>query len=201
MLSIDDVTSQTLATTRRGDGYDIDEVDKFRAEVAESLTARETVIDRLREELDACQRELDGATGPRDIEGVRREASGAAARLLEIATVNADQLVSDARSEAESRVGAARAEAEQLLVSSRAEVQRRDAELARRHEQEVADLELHRAGVLAELEDQRAALEAQVEALRQLEREHRERLRRHFTEHLARLDDVAAVAPPAAVAN
>jgi cell division septum initiation protein DivIVA len=201
MLRIGDMTSQTFATTRRGEGYDIGEVDKFRAEVAEVITAREMVIDRLRDELDARRRELDVASTAPDPDSARREASGAAARLLEIATVNADVLVNDARSEAESLVGAAHAEAEQLRVSSRAEAQRLDAELTRRHEQEVADLERHRASVLAELDEQRAVLEAQVEALRQMESEHRERLRRHFTEHLARLDEVAAVAPQPAVAN
>ncbi|HET7356086.1 MAG TPA: hypothetical protein VFJ09_05355 [Nocardioidaceae bacterium] len=201
MLSFDEVTGKTFATTRRGDGYDIGEVDKFRAEVAEAISARETVINGLRDELDARQRELAVDPGPPDLDRVRREASGAAVRLLEIATVNADELVNDARSEAESVVTAAQAEAEELLASSRAEAQRSDAELARRHEQEVADLERHRASVLAELEEQRAALEAQVEALRQLESDHRESLRSHFTEHLARLDDVAALAPQAAAAH
>ena len=100
MLRIEELTNRTLATTRRGDGYEVAEVDRFRADVAEAITMRDSLISNLHVELDARPQPGDANPDRADAEACRRESSLAAARLLEMATVNADQLVSDSRAEA-----------------------------------------------------------------------------------------------------
>jgi cell division septum initiation protein DivIVA len=85
-------------------------------------------------------------------------ASYAAARLLEIATRNADALVEEAREEADAIVARARVQAEEL--SARAEEQR--VELDRAH-----------SATLHELEERRVVLEAKVNELAEFERQYR----------------------------
>ena len=58
----------------------------------------------------------------------RREASNAAARLLELATRNADELVDDAKNEADKIVGAARTKAERLEAESKTKADRLEAD-------------------------------------------------------------------------
>src|SRR5690242_15323188 len=120
MLTTDSFAKRTIATTRRGDGYEVAEVDRFRDDVVQAITARDTVIDRLRAELEARPVEVKVDADPADPDSARRESSLAAARLLEMATVNADQLVNDAKVEADSVLGAAQAEAERLRESAQA---------------------------------------------------------------------------------
>ncbi len=88
-------------------------------------------------------------------------ASYAAARLLEIATCNADALVEDAREEAAEIVAQARVQAEELGV--RAEEQR--VELDRAHSEALHDLE-----------EGRVVLEAKVNQLAEFERQYRDHL-------------------------
>ena len=196
MLRSDDVADKTFTTTRLREGYEIAEVDEFRAELVEAIAFRDRVINDLQEELatvrvrlaelvdapvearvDAPSQPLDD-TGSHD--GERRESSLYAARLLERAAVNADQLVAEAENAAESMVSAARIEAEQLLAAGRAEAER-----------VTVEIDQHRTRVLAEVEDIKAGLEARIESLRQQENDNRSRLRRHFTEQLAQLDEGA----------
>jgi cell division septum initiation protein DivIVA len=134
----------------------------------------------------------------------------AAARLLEVATRNADELLEGARAEAASLVAAARtdadrlaeashAEAEQVTASARAEADRLAAaahadaarvntELEQAQAEQNAELDRHRATVLADLAERHAALEAEVRWLEQLEQEYRNRMRSHLTEQLARIE-------------
>jgi len=164
MLDTDEVTEPHFKIGPMG--YDVAEVDRFRATVLEALTARDEAVHELRAQLAAART------------GAGREGSSAAARVLELATVNADQLLDEARAEASSLVGAARAEAEQVT-----------ADLARHQEEQAAEFDRHREGVLTELADRRATLEARIAALTEQETEHRDRLRSHFAQQLAQLDD------------
>ena len=91
--------------------------------------------------------------------------SGAAARLLEIAANNADQLVTEARAEAASMRSTARAEADQLVMAAKMEAAR----------------------VRFDLEGTRSGQEAEVARLRHLEDDHKDRLRTHLTGLLAQM--------------
>ena len=57
MLRIDDVTGKSFAKTRRGDGYEVGDVEQFRADVTEAIIMRDTVINKLREEQNARERD------------------------------------------------------------------------------------------------------------------------------------------------
>lgn len=110
--------------------------------------------------------------------------TSAVARMLELAGVTAERLVTDAETEAESLVGAAQARADAILEASRNEANRVAAELARTKEEQTVALDRERATALAELADEKASLEAQVVTLRQ----HRSQMRQLLTEQLSMLD-------------
>lgn len=189
MLRIEDAGDRAFTRTHLSDGYEIAEVDAFCSDVVEAITLRDEVIGQLQKQLVEARTHLADAADVREqLDGNPRESSVASARLLEMAAVTADQLVTDAKAEVDSLMTAAHAEAEQLITASRSEAERVTAELARGREQQAAELDQHRTTVLAEVTDRKAALEAKVELLRQLESEHRNRLRRHLTEQLAQLD-------------
>lgn len=165
MIETSEMT-QTLFSASVGPvGYDVAEVDRFRGAVLEALSARDEVINGLRAELAAGR----GAS--------EQEGSAAATRVLELATVSADQLVAEAKAQAEEMVASARTQADEVVAEAE---QRRDA-------------------VLVELADRCDELEARNEALAVQEAEHRERLREHFAEQLAMLDDEDPAEPEAAV--
>jgi len=127
-------------------------------------------------------------------------AKSAAARLLEIATRNADELLGEARAEAASIVATARTDADRLTESSQAqaeqltasasveadrvlaaahaEAERVHAELDQTRAEQNAELDGHRTTVLADLAERQAALEAELARLQQLEQEHRNRMRK-----------------------
>lgn len=101
----------------------------------------------------------------------------AAARLLEIATRNADELLAEARTEAASIVSMAQTDADRV----RAELDQTRAE----HDTE---LDRHRTTVLGDLSERQAALEAEIARLRQLEEDHRNRMRTYLAEQLAQIE-------------
>lgn len=207
MLTTDDVADKTFTTTRLREGYEIAEVDGFRTDVVEAITVRDKVISQLRDELTTARIHAHEARADavqsddrRDSDD-RGERSAAAVRVLELATVNADQLVAEARAEAEASMSAARREADELLTSSRSEADRLKTELERIKTQQIAELEEHRSAVLAELADSTASLEAKIHRLRQQESEHRDHLRRHFAEQLTQLDEPTSATLRAVVAD
>jgi hypothetical protein len=106
-----------------------------------------------------------------------RDGTSAAARLLEIATRNADELLDEAKTEAASIVATAQAEAEQV-----------HAELEETRAEQNAELERQRTTVLADLAERQAALKAEVARLEQLEQEHRNRMRKYLTQQLAQIE-------------
>jgi vacuolar-type H+-ATPase subunit H len=124
---------------------------------------------------------------------VQESPMGSAARMLELASMTADQLVADARTEAESLVSTAQAKADEILETSRTEAQQVAAELTRTKDEQTATLEQERATTLAGLAEEKTALEAQIATLGQLRSDHRSQMRQHLNEQLSLLDAAAPV--------
>ena len=116
------------------------------------------------------------------------EASNAAARLLEIATRNADELVNDAKDEADRIVGEARTKAERLDAESKGRADRLEADARRRAELLDSETADRRQQLFGELEKERDKLNGEVENLRSFEREYRARLKSYFTQQLQSLE-------------
>jgi DivIVA domain-containing protein len=120
--------------------------------------------------------------------GTVAEASSAAARLLEIATRNADELVNEAKDQADRIVGEARTKAERVESEAKSKAERVEADARTRAEKldhETAD---RRNQLFGQLERERDKLAKEVEELRAFEREYRSRLRAYFEGQLAVLD-------------
>jgi len=131
---------------------------------------------------------------------VQETTMSAAVRMLELAAITADQLVTDAKAEVASLVTLAQARADVIGETSRNEADRVAAELARAKDEQAAALDCERATALAGLADEKAALEAQIATLRQMEIDHRGQMRHHLTEQLSLLD-TNLPEPPAVVAG
>ena len=116
------------------------------------------------------------------------EASNAAARLLEIATRNADELVEEAKNEADRIVGEARTKAERLDSESKGKADRLEAEARSRAQMLDSETAERRQQMFGELEKQRDKLNADVENLRSFEREYRSRLKSYFCQQLEALE-------------
>ncbi|TNM45144.1 DivIVA domain-containing protein [Nocardioides albidus] len=115
------------------------------------------------------------------------EASNAAARLLEIATRNADELVEDAKNEADKIVGEARTKSERLASEAKIKADRLESDARTRAEMLDAETAERRTQLFGDLEKERDKLSAEVETLRSFEREYRSRLKSYFTQQLEAL--------------
>jgi DivIVA domain-containing protein len=120
--------------------------------------------------------------------GTVAEASSAAARLLEIATRNADELVNEAKDQADRIVGEARTKAERVEAESRSKAERVEADARTRAEKLDHETAERRNQLFGQLERERDKLAKEVEELRAFEREYRSRLRAYFEGQLAVLD-------------
>ena len=116
------------------------------------------------------------------------QASNAAARLLEIATRNADELVAEAKDEADRIVGEARTKSERLDSESKGRADRLEADARRRAELLDSETADRRQQMFGELEQERDKLNAEVENLRSFEREYRARLKSYFNQQLEALE-------------
>ena len=116
------------------------------------------------------------------------EASNAAARLLEIATRNADELVEEAKNEADRIVGEARTKAERLESESKGKADRLEADARSRAQMLDSETADRRQQMFGDLEKERDKLNAEVENLRSFEREYRSRLKSYFTQQLEALE-------------
>lgn len=116
------------------------------------------------------------------------EASGAAARLLEIATRNADELVEEAKNDADRIVGEARTKAERLEAEAKTKCDRMEMDARTRAQLLDSETAERRTQMFGELETERDKLAADVEGLRAFEREYRARLKTYFTDQLATLN-------------
>jgi DivIVA domain-containing protein len=115
------------------------------------------------------------------------QASNAAARLLEIATRNADELVEEAKNEADKIVGEARTKAERLDHESKGRADRLEADARSRAQMLDTETAERRTQLFGDLEKERDKLEVEVENLRSFEREYRSRLKSYFTQQLESL--------------
>jgi DivIVA domain-containing protein len=116
------------------------------------------------------------------------QASNAAARLLEIATRNADELVDEAKNEADKIVGEARTKAERLESEAKTKSDRLEADARSRSQMLDSETAERRQQMFGDLERERDKLNADVENLRSFEREYRSRLKSYFTQQLEALD-------------
>jgi DivIVA domain-containing protein len=126
------------------------------------------------------------------------EASNAAARLLEIATRNADEMVEDAKNEADKIIGEARTKAERLESEARTKAERVESDARTRAQMLDSETSERRAQLFGDLEKERDKLNVDVENLRSFEREYRSRLKTYFTQQLEALAGTAETPSPAA---
>ena len=142
----------------------------------------------------SVQDEVSPSTGPSQAHAPSAEsapvttigqAAGAAARLLELATRNADEVMAEAQEEADRILAEARTKADRVESDARSRAEKLDVETAERRQQLFGDLEKDR--------DQ---LSREVEHLRSFEREYRSRLRAYFTDQLSQLEGEQSVAAP-----
>ncbi|QYJ04751.1 DivIVA domain-containing protein [Nocardioides panacisoli] len=124
------------------------------------------------------------------------EASNAAARLLEIATRNADELVEDAKNEADKILGEARTKAERREQESKGKADRMESDARTRAEMLDSETAERRTQLFSELETERDKLSVEVENLRSFEREYRARLKSYFHQQLEALDAPGETAAP-----
>ncbi|GAB3859505.1 DivIVA domain-containing protein [Nocardioides maradonensis] len=125
------------------------------------------------------------------------EASNAAARLLEIATRNADELVEEAKAEADRLVGEAKGKAERLENEAKGKADRLEADARTRAEMLDGETAERRTQLFGDLEKERDKLSAEVENLRSFEREYRSRLKSYFTQQLDALQVPGDTVAPA----
>jgi len=116
------------------------------------------------------------------------EASNAAARLLELATRNADQLVDEAKNEADKIVGEARTKAERLESESKSKADKLEADARTRSQMLDSETSERRKQMFGALEQEREKLNGEVENLRSFEREYRSRLKSYFSQQLEALE-------------
>lgn len=129
------------------------------------------------------------------------DASNAAARLLEIATRNADELVEEAKNEADKIVGEARTKAERLEAESKGKADRLESDARTRSQMLDAETTERRQQMFGDLEKERDKLNLEVERLRSFEREYRSRLKSYFTQQLEALSTAPETSAPVAEAT
>ena len=214
-LTPEDVSNKRFTPVRLREGYDMGEVDQFLDEVESELERLNKENDDLRNKLAAAQR--GGGETPAPAPVVEKapepaaaapaptpapapaapaqeikvttvaDASSAAAKLLEIATRNADELVGDAKDEADRIVGAARAKAERLETEVKTKSDRLESDARTRAAMLDSETEARRKEIFGNLEKERDQLNSEIEGLRAFEREYRSRLKSYFTQQLEAL--------------
>ncbi len=137
------------------------------------------------------------AAAATEVETIRVEtvpqASNAAARLLEIATRNADELVEEAKNDADRIVGEARTKAERLESESKSKADQLESDARTRAQMLDSETAERRQQMFGDLERERDKLNHDVENLRSFEREYRSRLKSYFTQQLEALDSAEDV--------
>jgi DivIVA domain-containing protein len=219
-LTPEDVSNKRFTPVRLREGYDMGEVDQFLDEVEAELARLTKENDDLRAKLSAAQaggasapattsfapaapepepepepEPVAAAPAAAPVQTMRVEtvadASNAAARLLEIATRNADELVEDAKNEADRIVGAARTKAERLEAEAKTKADRMEADARQRSQMLDSETAERRQQMFGDLEKERDKLNSDVEHLRNFEREYRSRLKTYFTQQLEALQSGA----------
>ena len=215
-LTPEDVSNKRFTPVRLREGYDMGEVDQFLDEVEAELERLNKENDDLRQKLATAQRGGPSeapAPAPQVVKAPEpapaptptpapapaapaqeikvttvADASSAAARLLEIATRNADEVVTEAKDEADRIVGAARTKAERLESETKAKADRLESDARTRAAMLDSETEARRKEIFGNLEKERDQLNSEIEGLRSFEREYRSRLKSYFTQQLEALD-------------
>jgi DivIVA domain-containing protein len=220
-LTPEDVSNKRFTPVRLREGYDMGEVDQFLDEVEAELARLTRENDDLRSKLAAAQQggaapapapvkepvkepepvkapEPVAAPAPAAAAPVEQikvttvaDASSAAARLLEIATRNADELVAEAKDTADKIVGEARTKAERLESESKVKADRLESDARTRSQMLDSETAERRQQLFGDLEKEKDKLNSEVENLRSFEREYRSRLKSYFQQQLAALDGAA----------
>jgi DivIVA domain-containing protein len=218
-LTPEDVSNKRFTPVRLREGYDMGEVDQFLDEVESELERLLGENNDLRSKLAAAQHgggtpapveekkpepapepqpapvaaatpAPAAAAAPQEIKVTTiGEASSAAARLLEMATHNADQLVAEAKEEADKIVGAARTKAERLEGETKARSDRMESDARTRAQMLDSETEARRKELFGNLDKEKERLDHELENLRAFEREYRSRLKSYFTQQLEALDN------------
>ncbi len=214
-LTPEDVGNKRFTPVRLREGYDMGEVDQFLDEVESELERLLAENNDLRSKLAAAQHGGAGAAAPAPVEQkapvaepepasqapaaapARQEikvttvgeASSAAARLLEMATHNADQLVAEAKDEADKIVGAARTKAERLESESKSRSDRMESDARTRSQMLDSETEARRKELFGNLDKEKEKLDQDIENLRAFEREYRSRLKSYFSQQLEALEN------------
>jgi DivIVA domain-containing protein len=213
-LTPEDVSNKRFTPVRLREGYDMGEVDQFLDEVEAELERLNKENDDLRNKLAAAQRgggeisapapQVEKAPEPAPVAPTPApvaaapaqeikvttvaDASSAAAKLLEIATRNADELVDGAKDEADKIIGAARTKAERLEVEVKTKSDRLESDARTRAAMLDSETEARRKEIFGNLEKEKEQLNTEIEGLRSFEREYRSRLKSYFTQQLEALD-------------
>ncbi|MBA2464067.1 MAG: DivIVA domain-containing protein [Nocardioidaceae bacterium] len=211
-LTPEDVSNKRFTPVRLREGYDMGEVDQFLDEVESELSRLTRENDDLRDKLSTAQESGSPAPAPaketpQASEPVRApepapkaapvepvkvatigEASSAAARLLEIATRNADELVGEAKEQADKIVGEARTKSERLESEAKVKSDRLESDARTRSQMLDSETAERRQQLFGDLEKEKDKLNGDVENLRSFEREYRSRLKGYFQQQLESLD-------------
>jgi DivIVA domain-containing protein len=116
------------------------------------------------------------------------EASNAAARLLELATRNHDELIGQAKNDADKIVGEARTKAERPEAESKEKADKLESDARTRASMLASETAARRQQLFGDLEREKDKLTAEVESLRSFEREYRSRLKSYFSQQLEALN-------------
>src|SRR6478609_10281415 len=212
-LTPEDVSNKRFTPVRLREGYDMGEVDQFLDEVEAELARLTRENEDLRSKLSAAQQAGPAPAQEKAPEPVKApepapapsptpaaaptetikvatvaDASSAAARLLEIATRNADELVGEAKDQADKVIGKARTKAERLEAESKVKSDRLESDARTRSQMLDSETAERRQQLFGDLEKEKEKLNAEVENLRSFEREYRSRLKSYFQQQLAALD-------------
>jgi len=211
-LTPEDVSNKRFTPVRLREGYDMGEVDQFLDEVETELARLTRENDDLRSNLSSAQQSGSAAPAPAPVQEKAPEpepaqvtatqsgpaetikvatvadASSAAARLLEIATRNADELVAEAKDDADKIVGEARTKAERLENESKGKADRLESDARSRSEMLDSETAERRQQLFGDLDKEKDKLNAEVENLRSFEREYRSRLKGYFSQQLEALE-------------
>jgi DivIVA domain-containing protein len=211
-LTPEDVKNKRFTPVRLREGYDMGEVDQFLDEVEAELRRLDTENTELRDRLDGVSTSTPASSGLASVQTDEpsatavsespaaaaapptsvRDASGAAARLLELATRSADELVAEAKNQADQIVAEARTKSERLETESRENAERMESEARTRSSNLDNETEARRTELFGQLETDKENLTQELEDLRAFEREYRSRLKSYFEAQLRALDGEAS---------
>lgn len=164
-------------------------------DVQAQLTDKDTEIERQRSEIEDLKAQLEQARGQASGEprvdrievSAASDASPAVARLLQLATEQADSLVSEARADADRIVGEANDHKARLESEADANANRVTSDAQRRADELDVEVAGRRDELFGTLENERSSLQQRVDALRAFEASFRDRFAAQLQGHIDNL--------------